>query len=280
MGRKHTATGPRSYKKAQCTRKHSDSLDYTLTMAHLSQTPFRLLDLPTELRLVVYEHISIVTRHYTISSITLVVRSLPVSLLASSCHIFIECRPILASKLRDLHFPPNLYYLVSKARLQAFRFLSKQICSTENTARQHGWRMQDQVTIATESYVYESKSTYPIPYNEAEAGFIIKCAILTALRSPPSLLVSVQKQRDAANPHILAHYLWTDLVITGLLNLPLHGNRRVEMKVLARDCFRETDWDVQVTRLQNVAQSLGATFGLATEAEEDVCRDGEVVEMG
>jgi hypothetical protein len=221
-----------------------------------------------------------VTRHYTISSITLVVRSLLVSLLATSRHIYTECRPVLASNLSDLHSSPHLYYIVSKASLQAFRSLSKQICSTENAARQHGWRMQDQVTIATASYVYESKSSYPIPYNEAEAGFVIKCAILTTFRSPPSLLVSVKKQRDASNPHILAHYSWTDLVITGLVNLPLHGNRRVEMKVLARDCFRDTDWDVQVTRLQNIAQSLGATFGLATDAEEDACREGEVVEMG
>jgi hypothetical protein len=104
--------------------------DQSAAMAHTTQPnppssapspsrddqPFRFLDLPPELRLMVYKEIDPHTRHYRLkdpafqpnsddippSYITLVTKSLPVALLATCRLINAEAAPILAPKLKKL----------------------------------------------------------------------------------------------------------------------------------------------------------------------------------
>jgi hypothetical protein len=77
---------------------------------------FRLLDLPTELRLLIYEHITPTEQHHTLqheppgsiypTTATLTTHHLPVSLLRTSKFIHREAGPILGTKLATLRTEP------------------------------------------------------------------------------------------------------------------------------------------------------------------------------
>jgi hypothetical protein len=112
----------------QCAPESAN--DQSAAMAHTTQPnppssapspsrddqPFRFLDLPPELRLMVYKEIYPHTRHYRLkdpvfqpnsadippSYITLVAKSLPVALLAICRLINAEAAPVLAPKLKKL----------------------------------------------------------------------------------------------------------------------------------------------------------------------------------
>ncbi|KAF2112179.1 hypothetical protein BDV96DRAFT_649538 [Lophiotrema nucula] len=81
---------------------------------------FPFLNLPSELRLMIYEHLSITTRHHTLSfktkfsrylkptmlSVTLVTRTLPVPLLRTCKQIHSEASPTLSNPLSKLKKEP------------------------------------------------------------------------------------------------------------------------------------------------------------------------------
>ena len=91
--------------------------------------PFRFLDLPPELRCMVYEQLNIVTRRHVLSdsdvrqtsypnasqttdlSMTLLRKSLPVTLLTACQLVKVEAMPILATKLRELEKEPVRFQL-------------------------------------------------------------------------------------------------------------------------------------------------------------------------
>jgi hypothetical protein len=93
----------------------------------MATQPFRFLDLPPELRCIVYEQIGITTKHHTLEStnapdkyseITLVRKSLPVQILATCRLINDEAKTFLRPKLAKLRNQP-LRFLVDCASATA-----------------------------------------------------------------------------------------------------------------------------------------------------------------
>jgi hypothetical protein len=81
------------------------------TRSTMATQPFRFLDLPAELRFIVYEHIDFMTKHYTLegtdapensSTITFVPKNLPVRILAIFQLINNEAKKFLRPKLAEL----------------------------------------------------------------------------------------------------------------------------------------------------------------------------------
>ncbi|KAI4679038.1 uncharacterized protein J4E88_006330 [Alternaria novae-zelandiae] len=97
--------------------------------------PFRFLDLPAELRFMVYEEIETSTCHYRLrdptfkpeseeqttqaSYMTLAVKSLPVALLATCRLIHEEAAPFLAPKLETLRDEPS-HFIIDSTSLHSF----------------------------------------------------------------------------------------------------------------------------------------------------------------
>jgi len=103
--------------------------------ASTKDKPFRFLDLPAELRYMVYEEIEISSCHYRLndptfkpepeeqttqaSYMTLVVKSLPVALLATCRLIHNEATPFLAPKLKTLRDEPS-HFIIDSTSFHSF----------------------------------------------------------------------------------------------------------------------------------------------------------------
>lgn len=101
----------------------------------MHEKPFRFLDLPAELRYMVYEEIEISSCHYRLkdptfkpepeeqttqaSYMTLVVKSLPVALLGTCRLIHEEAAPFLAPKLETLRDEPS-HFIIDSTSLHSF----------------------------------------------------------------------------------------------------------------------------------------------------------------
>jgi hypothetical protein len=101
----------------------------------MASEPFRFLDLPAELRCMVYEHIDNDTRLHTVedlrwwnytaqawstSEITIAIPSLRGCAILATCHaVFDEAYPILAPKLKRLHYCEPVHFIVNTCTFQS-----------------------------------------------------------------------------------------------------------------------------------------------------------------
>ncbi|KAF1939325.1 hypothetical protein EJ02DRAFT_457082 [Clathrospora elynae] len=153
---------------------------------------FRFLDLPTELRLMVYEYLPVTTRHHVLqdphsntpSTITLVAKSLSVALLAANRLISEEAKQILSKKLAFLKTEPLRFIADATSAMNYDATLPNilRYISTERAhIRQHG--------LATPSPAPLSAPYPTLP----ESNFIRKCAVYAEARSPRSTIIAVQQ---------------------------------------------------------------------------------------
>jgi hypothetical protein len=215
--------------------------------------PFRFLDLPSELRLMVYEEIKADTRHYRLkdpvfearshgmpaSYITLVTQNLPVVLLAT-CHLINEeAKPIFAPKLAALRNEPAQYIVDSASFDTSTEEELSLFDLIRETEGEHPPSPTDKIFIGE---YWENCSTdgHFVP---GDAGhhvikeFVNKCVSYRALRPTQSTVMSIRRHPAKSNiyPGHLSHATW--LVGSGWdnLNFLMHGFEDESVDVASSD---------------------------------------------
>jgi hypothetical protein len=160
----------------------------------MATQPFRFLDLPTELRFIVYEQIDFTTKHHTLestnapdnsSNITFVRKSLPVQILATCQLINNEAKTFLRPKLAELQSQP-MRFLVDCASAKALVDLNSPLVRSfgleERDADPRQYR--DQPSGSLQSSVQQQQMLETIeeqdedrePLSVEAKAFIARCA--------------------------------------------------------------------------------------------------------
>jgi hypothetical protein len=130
MADKRPFSQPLHYQTPVCA---TNELDCSLG----ADLPFRFLDLPSELRLMVYERISINVTHMVLqdltygpfASINLLSRTLPVALLATCRLVHTEASPVLQPKIALLRDTDRFSLIIDQMAYSTFAKPPENLCS-------------------------------------------------------------------------------------------------------------------------------------------------------
>jgi hypothetical protein len=130
--------------------------------------------------------------------------------------------------MREMSQSLFMYYIVSKPLLKQFTFeIFYPICETAKAADAHGWISEAQVSVPSKKILLKGERTTIAALGDIKSRFIIKCAVLTTLRSPAFLayLRAHPKGNTYELSRILPNY-WRDWSFS---------TRPVRIKLLAAD---------------------------------------------
>ena len=182
-------------------------------MATSFNQPFRFLDLPPELRNMVYANLQVVTRHYTIEpygmsiihprpTATLVYKSLPVSIFAVCWQVGSEAYSLLKPKLEYLANEPMRLIVQGEALPFMLEVALKELVGYHEEQLEYLTGFPGHEWFSHANLARKIKHTIPhISFNDmiALGRFVVKFILCKRTRLPKSAVVAVTPPYPSLN---------------------------------------------------------------------------------
>jgi hypothetical protein len=190
------------------TQPHVANLTPMDAVPSAAQHPFRFLDLPADLRCMVYERIDYGTRHYRLkdpfykhlhlmfnndqpeSGITLVVKTLSVAVLTSCRLVNQEALPFLAPKLERLRHREAIRYIIDATSFQKYEAIYAALCESMIGGQNADHDIQPSSTLDPSQSLWETGMSSYAPLRK----FVRKCQQHMATRTTLATTITIRLQ--------------------------------------------------------------------------------------